>query len=105
MNWAGGARYCCPSLCCPFTDRGRPRPRDSRYQKEMLLSFRGCYSSLRGALTGSFLKSKDPGVLITVTTEKECRSKEVCVDLARNKGKQGIKSGLNQLLPRERRES
>ena len=67
--------------------------------------FRGCYSSLRGVLTGSFLKSKDPGVLITVTTEKEFRSKEICVDLARNNHKQGIKTGLNQLLPGERGDS
>jgi len=64
--------------------------------KEVLLSFRGRYSSTRGAPTHSILKSKDLGVLITVTTEKECRSKEIYVELSRNKHKQGIRSGLNQ---------
>lgn len=69
--------------------------------KEMLLTFKRCYRSL----TGSFLQSKNPGVLITLTTEKEFKSKEIWVDLSRNKHKQGIKRGLNQLLPGERRDS
>lgn len=70
--------------------------------KEVLLSFEGCYSSPTSALKKSFLKSKDPGVLTTVTTEKDFRSREICVDLSRNKHKQGKKSELNQMLPGEK---
>lgn len=63
MHWAGGEGLAAPAEVAHI--------QGTVGNKEMLLSFRGFCNSPRCALTGSYLKTEDPGLLITVTTEKE----------------------------------
>lgn len=52
---------------------GEPHPRGSRCQGAASVLQR----SLRGALMGSFLKSKGPAVLTSITTKKMYRSRDM----------------------------
>lgn len=70
MDWAGGEGIAAPASAS-LSQTEVDHIQGTIGNKEMLLPFRGCYNSPRCALTGSYLKIEDPGVLIIVRIEKE----------------------------------